>query len=389
MPRRISLLPYATGLKKWPWRVNLPAGYTNTGKRQRHFFKSKQEAETFCQAQRIRLDNWGRNCSTLTPAQAEQATAAFQKLAPYNVTLNTVVVDWIARHDFRARSVTFKALFDEFIKKKKNRSEAYLRGLKYTLPRFARLHDRNVCDIRPADIDRETDGMTPAVRNAFLRNLRAALNFGVKRGWLEANPIAKLDFETVRRGEVVTLTPNEAEGLMRAAEKDSELLPYHALGLFAGVRPLELQRLDWRHIDLIEGHIEITPVVSKTGRRRIIDIEPNLAEWLNHYIANYGDAVGKVTPTSNLRSRLREIRKAAGLNDWTQDAMRHSYASYWLAQHGDINRLTLQMGHESAHMLWKHYHKAAKRKDAELYWKIMPCDVGEKKIVPIAAAKKR
>jgi integrase len=380
MPRRISLLPYATGLKKWPWRVNLPAGYTNTGKRQRHFFKSKQEAETFCQAQRIRLDNWGRNCSTLTPAQAEQATAAFQKLAPYNVTLNTVVVDWIARHDFRARSVTFKALFDEFIKKKKNRSEAYLRGLKYTMPRFAGLHDRNVCDIRPADIDAEMDGMTPAVRNAFLRNLRAVFNFAVKRGWAETNPIAKLDFETVRRGEIVTLTPDETEGLMCAAEKtDIDLLPYHALALFAGIRPHELQRLEWRHIDLIEGHIEVTPVVSKTGRRRIIEIESNLAEWLNHYIANQGEAVGGVTPMSNLRSRLREIRKAAGLNHWTQDVMRHSYASYWLAQHGDINRLTLHMGHESAHMLWKHYHKAAKRKDAERYWRIIPSPpVGEK-----------
>jgi integrase len=138
-----------------------------------------------------------------------------------------------------------------------------------------------------------------------------------------------------------------------------------------------LQRLDWRHIDLVEGHIEIAATVSKTGRRRIIDIEPNLSEWLNHYIANYGEAVGRVTPLSNLRSRLRAVRKAAGLDDWTQDVMRHSYASFWLAQHGDINRLTLQMGHESARMLWKHYHKAAKRKDAGLFWKIGPRDAAE------------
>jgi len=79
---------------------------------------------------------------------------------------------------------------------------------------------------------------------------------------------------------------------------------------------------------------------------------------------------------------LRAIRNAAGLTEWEQDVMRHSYASYWLAEHSDINRLTLQMGHESAGMLWKHYHKASKRKDAERYWKITPRDVGEK-IVPI------
>jgi Site-specific recombinase XerC len=379
MARRISLKPCATSLKKWAWRVNLPAKYTETGKRQRHFFPSKREAQTFCEQQRIRIHNYGCNSSMLTPGQQEEATRAFERLAPYGVTLNTVVADFIARHDVRAKSVTFKTLFDRFTESKKNRSGAYLRGLKYTLPRFAGLHDRNVCDISPADIDGETDGMTPAVRNAFLRNLRAVFNFGVKRGWVERNPIAKLDFETVRRGEIVTLTPDETEGLMRSTEKNGpDLLPYHAVALFAGVRPHELQRLEWRHIDLIEGHIEITAAVSKTGRRRIIDIEPNLAEWLNHYIASYGAAVGNVTPTSNLRGSLRAIRKAAGLNDWTQDVMRHSYASYWLAQHGDINRLTLYMGHESANMLWKHYHKAAKRKDAESYWKIMPSPtVGE------------
>ena len=52
--------------------------------------------------------------------------------------------------------------------------------------------------------------------------------------------------------------------------------------------------------------------------------------------------------------------------------MRHSYASFWLAQNGDINRLTLNMGHESSDMLWRHYHKASKRKDAERYWQITP-----------------
>jgi integrase len=388
MARRISLSPCATGLKKWPWRVNLPAGYTTTGKRQRHFFKTEQEAETFAQSQRIRLDNYGSNSSTLTPGQQEQAAIAFEKLAPYNVTLNTVVADFIARHDARAKSVTFKALFERFTESKKNRSEAYLTSLKYTLPRFARLHDRNVCDIGPADIDAQMDGMTPAVRNAFMRNLRAVFNFGVKRGWAETNPIGKLDFEAVRKGEVVTLTPDEAEGLMRATERiDADLLPYHALALFAGIRPHELQRLDWRHVDLIEGHIEIATSVSKTGRRRIIDVEPSLAEWLGHYIANYGEAVGRVTPIPNLRSRLRAIRKAAGLNDWTQDVMRHSFASYWLAQHGDINRLTLFMGHESAHMLWRHYHKAAKRKDAEAYWKIVPRDAAKTTPAAIKGAR--
>jgi integrase len=384
MPRRISLLPRPTGLKKWPWRVNLPARYTNTGKRQRHFFKMKREAETFAQVQRIRIENYGRNSSLLSPGQQEEAAIAFQKLADHNVSLNTVVAEWIARHDARTRSVTFDSLCEQFINKKEKKSKPYLRALRYTAVRFSALDDRKVCDIEPAEIDRQTQGMTPAARNAYLRNAKAIFNFGVKRGWLEQNPIAKIDLDEVKNGEVVTLTPNQAESLMLATEDDIELLPYHALGLFAGIRPFELQRLNWQHVDLTERHIEIMSAVSKTRRRRIIEIEPNLATWLSYYIAKGGETVGSVTPSSNLRRRLRAIRKDAGIMDWMQDVMRHSYASYALAKHGDIGRLTLAMGHTSAAVLWNHYHRAAKRKDAEAYWNIMPRESGDAKIVPIA-----
>ena len=144
-----------------------------------------------------------------------------------------------------------------------------------------------------------------------------------------------------------------------------------------------MERLDWKHVDLVERHIEVTADVSKTGRRRIIDMEPNLVEWLSRYAASGGAMKGKVSPQTNLRSELRAIRIEAGLGDWTQDVMRHSYASYWLAQHGDINRLTLDMGHESSDMLWRHYHKASKRKDAERYWQICPSE-RSKKVVAFA-----
>ena len=92
-----------------------------------------------------------------------------------------------------------------FVASKHSKSEAYLRGLHYTLPRFPRLHDRIVTEIQPSDIDTEMSDMTSAVKNAFLRNLRAVFNFAVKRNWLLVNPVEKLDFETLRKTAVVTL----------------------------------------------------------------------------------------------------------------------------------------------------------------------------------------
>ena len=159
---------------------------------------------------------------------------------------------------------------------------------------------------------------------------------------------------------------------MKAVASHNDLIPYHAFALFAGIRPLELERLHWKSVNIAERHIEITSEVSKTSRRRIIDMEPNLIRWLSSYSSGGGKTEGIVTPQKNLRKRLRDIRTLAGIGKWTQDVMRHSFASYWLAEHGDINRLTLFMGHENPTMLWKHYHKASKRADAARYWQIVP-----------------
>ena len=226
-----------------------------------------------------------------------------------------------------------------------------------------------------------------------MRNLRAAFNFGIKREWLSTNPVEKIEFASVQQKEVVTLTPNEVAALMLAAERH-DLIPYHALGLFAGIRPMELQRLEWKDVDMIEGHIEVRPEVVKpttrkgvtVGRRRIIDMEPNLRAWLKAFVANGGSTEGKIVDTKDLRDRLRAVRAEARLEKWHQDVMRHCYASYWLAEHGDINQLTMFMGHSSTAMLWKHYHRASKRKDADAFWKIEPAPTTGGKIVAMGKA---
>lgn len=383
--KRISLTPKKTTLEKYPWRVNLPASITQDGKRERRFFATKIEATTFCEQQSTRLDNFGRNSTTLSPGQLEQAALAFARL-PEGVALNTVVAEWLALHDTTARSVTFKEMFERFMESKAGHSAAYQTGLKYTLPRFEKLHERIVATIKGDDLDRAMKGMTATVRNSFMRNLRAAFNFGIKREWLTTNPVEKIEFAAVKQKEVVTLTPSEAAALMLASENHPDLIPYHALALFAGIRPMELERLEWRHVDMIEGHVEIVPEVSKTGRRRIIDMEPSLRAWLERFVALGGSTEGKIVDSANLRTRLRAVRAAAGLEKWHQDVMRHSYASFWLAEHGDINKLTIFMGHESTAMLWKHYHRASKKKAAAAFWKIEPAPAQAGKIVVMGKA---
>ena len=376
MSKRISFKPSQNAAGAWV--VNIPAKISQTGKRQRQFFNTKAKADAFCHQERIRVGNYGAAATVLSPGQLEDAAAAYQAIKSLKVTLNEVVQHYLNWKKQTASSVPFKELCEMFLSAKASHSKKYQLGLKQTQARFSALNEMTASEITPNDLESQMKGMTASVRNSFLRNLKAIFNFGIKRALLTESPIAKLDFVKIVRKEVVTLTPKQAQALINAATKDLDMLPYHAIGLFAGIRPNEMEQLLWSDVDLTEKHIEVRAEVSKSSRRRIIDMEENLIAWLEYYIQRGGSTDGNVVPAKNLRKRLRAIRTTASLDEWHQDVMRHSYASYWLAKNTDINRLTLYMGHETTDMLWKHYHKGVKRKEAETYWKISPARPNEK-----------
>jgi hypothetical protein len=82
-----------------------------------------------------------------------------------------------------------------------------------------------------------------------------------------------------------------------------------------------------------------------------------------------------VTPRTlrNWRSqRLVPFIKVRKVIRWIQQGMRHSYCSYWLALHNDIDRLVLQSGHESKEVMWRSYYRAATKAQAEKFWSIEP-----------------
>lgn len=372
MPRRPSLEPKLTTKKHAPFVVNLPGALSNTGKRERRYFDNRKAAEEFCKQQRIRLENYG-TASTLLPAgKVDEAVAAFEKLNGTGATLLEAVTHYIAWKARLTASVTFKEMFGRFAEAKSSRSPSYRIALRTTLPRFGALHDRLVLEITPADIDDQTQGMSVSVRNAFLRNIRAAFNFGIRRGWCQENPVKRLEMQTLRSRREI-LTNKQVAALLRVTRvHDFTLLPYQLLCLFAGIRPKEAERLTWDNVNLKERFVEVPDEMSKTQTRRIVDIEPLLASWLAYYVKRGGNTEGPVVPQSKLRHRLRAIRKAAKFERWPQDAPRRTYASNWLAVNHDVNRLNNLMGHTSPEMLWRHYHRAVTKKNAVAFWRIGP-----------------
>ena len=71
------------------------------------------------------------------------------------------------------------------------------------------------------------------------------------------------------------------------------------------------------------------------------------------------------------------MKARARLQPWPQNAMRHSYGSYRLAQCHDAARVSLEMGN-SPQMVFAHYRELVKPKEAARYWAIAPAGSTEK-----------
>ena len=138
------------------------------------------------------------------------------------------------------------------------------------------------------------------------------------------------------------------------------MIPYLAIGLFAGVRPLEIQRLQQQ--DFTDQYIEITAANAKTRKRRLVSLSSNLKGWLR---------LGGDMPPINKPKRLSRILQKAGL-EWKPDIMRHSYASYHLALHQSADKTALEMGHRDTNMLFRHYRELVTKEEAQAYWRIEP-----------------
>jgi hypothetical protein len=119
---------------------------------------------------------------------------------------------------------------------------------------------------------------------------------------------------------------------------------------------------------------------SKTGSRRLIPISDNLRAWIQPLAARSGP----VAPVG-LRFRFDAVKEAAGFKEWPANCMRHSYASYRLAQCHDAAKVSLEMGN-SPQMIFAHYRELVKPKDARRFWSIKPSGDAGKKIVSIGKA---
>jgi integrase len=297
--------------------------------------------------------------------------AALDILAPFcGVSLIDAAKYYASHHVTILGSKSVSEAITKLLKAKEanGMSPRYLKDLRVRLSRFAEdFGERKISDLGAPEIGDWLRALSLAAlgQNTYYLRLSLLFSFAIEQCWVTVSPLSKSMLAKVRDAEPGILSPGQFASLLTNAA--SRTLPYWALGGFAGIRSAELERLEWSDIDFEHKLIEINPRKAKTASRRLVEICEALLVWL----APYRGSRGPVCPRG-LAPRLLADRARAGLTHWPSNALRHSYASYFLEMHNDAAKLALQMGHANATMIFNHYRQRVRPEAARAWWSIMP-----------------
>lgn len=249
-------------------------------------------------------------------------------------------------------------------------SEVYIIDLQSRLSRFATDFQCQVSSVIGADVGKWLDGLplSPRSKNNFRTNIRTLFSFSERQGYIlkGSNPAAETDRFAEKGGTVEIYSPTELAKLLQSA--DQNFMPCLAIGAFAGCRTAEILRMEWRDIDLSGGFITVSPEKSKTKERRIIPILPVLSNWLSR-VDDKDGLLWRGTKEAFFVAQ-KSIASAAKVT-WKSNALRHSFASYRLADVQNAAQVSLEMGN-SPQMVFKHYRELVKPAAAKEWFSIFP-----------------
>ena len=208
-------------------------------------------------------------------------------------------------------------------------------------------------------------------RNHYRASIRQFLQWAVRKDYLA--PTHRLIEADAMRPEranntaVELYTPGELDKLLTSA--NGTFRPIIAIGGLAGLRTAELLRLDWADVWRVAGHIEVTAGKAKTRQRRLVEICPALAAWLEPFrkVTNgklwAGHEITFQQHFVDLCDGAKVTRKTNGL--------RHAFCTYHFAAYANENQTAQQAGNSPA-MIHAHYKGLATKAEGENWFGVLP-----------------
>lgn len=373
----------------YQWRADFVEG----GKYRRKGFKTRAAAEQWAREREKETLAHGTDAA-LTAAERAAVLETRHLLENLGVSLRDAIQFAADFMETEENFITVESLLANMIKSRQRvgRSLRHLKDMKSKLGKFSAVFGpRFIASISKAEIEDWLHDLklAPASFNSYRRLVGMLFREAEREGIIKSNPVAKISSARIHESKYSILTPAETEHLLKSARP--EILPAIAIAAFTGLRDAEVQRLDWAAIrrqpdppHRPHGHIWFQGEGAKTRKNRIIPLSENLAAWLAPVKKKEGPvwpengrklheaarlAAGFAAPS--VVARARKENPKSSLRIWPNNALRHSFASYWLALHQDAPALALTMG-TSPDMIFRNYLALVTADDAAKYFSIFP-----------------
>jgi integrase len=128
-----------------------------------------------------------------------------------------------------------------------------------------KLHKLDAITVQDMYASMQRNGLSPATVNLVHSVLSSAFKRAVKWGVLNHNIIENVEAPKIVREEVEVFTPSEVHALLSAASQD-RLEALWVLALSTGMRGGEIRGLEWKHINLSAGTLDVRQTTTIKGQ---------------------------------------------------------------------------------------------------------------------------
>jgi integrase len=292
----------------------------------------------------------------------------------------------------QVRRVSVRQAADEYIAERKRLTKpreegkrpqlspklAYQEQLR--LDRFADNFKSDVCDLSKDHLDlffsKHVGDLSPKSRNHYRATFRQFFQFCIARDYLPANhrlnesaglsPGGKKK-ERNETGDIEIYAPKEFADLLTYAKGPLQVLI--AVAGLGGLRTQELLRLEWADLWRRPGFIEVGKAKAKTRQRRLVPICTALTAWLDPW-RQFNEGLIWTGHEVTFHEHFRELAVTAKV-ERRDNALRHSYISYRLAEIHDEHKVAEEAG-TSPTMIHSHYREIVSPDEARQWFNVMP-----------------
>lgn len=376
---RAGTVPIKFRPDRQKWEVTIH----HNGKRSRKLYPSETAANKA----------WSRHCLAVK-AHGDNAVSAEEirefleaRRIVSQKDLRDVARFYLEHHPKGAESILVSEAWERFKAEKETQglSDRHLETLRYHVQRFVgdygglTVRAVSAAHIREHLLSLGLDART--VKN-FRGSLANFFNWCKRRELCEVSPtdgIEDADLPAVRPKSKGVLSVDQSAAMMAHIEANHpELVAWHALQLFAGIRRAEVGRMTWDMIDLeretltLPGWNADGDRIVKTGDDWVLhDLPANLWEWLRAYRGKDGMTI----PTAEEIKELRTVTlpKLFKLPKWPSNCLRHTFATMMMSLHGDAAKVATWSRHTNVAQLYRSYvAKLVSRDEAGRFVGIVP-----------------